>query len=510
MTRLDRSALSAVVLLGLFLRLKDIATNPPELFEDEISGAMSAWSAVTTGHDVVGDHFPLFTTVLGPQLPIYGLLTVPFQAVLGHTALAVRLPAVLLGVAAIVLLYGFVHAVAGRALALTAAAVVAVLPWAVHFGRVGWDNASYPPLLLGGLLVLLRGLAPGQVGRPGPPPRRWLYAAAALLGLTAYTYQIALVMTPLFVLPVLWVRRAELVRYSRRDLGAAAALGVLIVAPYLWTWSGVPDFRSRAEEISTFASGVNAATLERFTANYLANLSPTFLFVSGDDNLRHGTGRGELLLWMLPFAILGVAWSIVHARRSALAFVAIAWLVLAPLPAALTDDGVPHAARSMLELLAWPMLVAIGLDLAWPDRLRRRQLLPALAVAALAVFLAAIATETIAYYRYVFTAYPARSADAWRSGTAAIMREVGARTPPGGRACIDTLDRFTFPHVVRWYLGDAPAFSIVEGDGGRCTTPGDIVALSADHDPPPRSVEVATVSDRAGDVVARIWRRDTP
>lgn len=502
MTRLERSGLGSVVLLGLFLRLKDILTNPPELFEDEISGAMSAWSAVTTGHDVVADHFPLFTTLLGPQLPIYGLLTVPFQAALGHTVLAVRIPAVLLGVVVIVLLYAFVRAIAGRAIALTAAAVVAVLPWAVHFSRIGWDNASYPPLLLGGLLLLLRGL------ERGPSGRRWLYVAALILGLTAYTYQIAIVMTPLFVAPVLWVRRDQVVRCARRDLALATAIGVAIAAPYLWITLTVPDFRVRAAAISTFAEGVRAASLERFIANYLANLSPTFLFVSGDDNLRHGTGRGELLLWMLPFAALGVAWSIVHARRSALAFVAIAWLVLAPLPAALTDDGVPHAARSMLELLAWPMLIAIGLGLAWPDRLRRRQLVPALAGAALAVFLAAMTAETTAYYRYVFTTYPARSADAWRSGTETIMREVAVRTPPGGRACIGTLDRFTFPHVVRWYLGDAPTFSIVEGDGGRCTTPGDMVALPADHDPPPRSVEVVTVSDRAGDVVARIWRRD--
>lgn len=501
---MTRLALSAVVLLGLFLRVKDIVTNPPELFEDEISGAMSAWSVVTTGHDVLADHFPLFTTLLGPQLPVYGLLTVPFQAVLGHTTLAVRLPAVLLSVALIILMYAFVRPVAGRGLGLIAAAVVAVLPWAVHFGRIGWENASYPPLLLAGLLVLLRGLGPGPAGR------WWLYAAAALLGLTAYTYQIAIVMTPLFVAPVLWVRRDQVVRCARRDLVAAAVIAVVIVAPYLWTWSTVPDFRSRAEEISTFRTGLRAATLERFVANYLANVSSSFLFVSGDDNLRNGTGRGQLLLWMLPFAVLGVAWSIVHVRRSALAFVAIAWIVMAPLPAALTDDGVPHAARSMLELLAWPMLVAIGLQVAWPDRLRRRLFMPPLAAAALAVVLVAIGAETTTYYRYVFTSYPELSAFAWRSGTAATMQEIAARTPRDGRACVDTLSEFTLPHVVRWYLGDAPSFSIFESSGRRCTTPGDIIALSANADPPSRSSQVATVKDRAGTVVARIWRRGTP
>ncbi|GAC1489425.1 MAG: hypothetical protein NVS1B1_06500 [Candidatus Limnocylindrales bacterium] len=499
-----RLPLGAVVLLGLFLRIKDIVTNPPELFEDEISGAMSAWSTVTTGHDVIADHFPLFTTYLGAQLPMYGLLTVPFQAVLGHTVLAVRLPAVLLGVAVIVLLYAFVRALAGRTVALLGAAVIAVLPWAVQFGRIGWDNASYPPLLLAGLLLLLRGLerAPGG---------RWsLLVGAALLALTAYTYQIAIVMTPVFVAPVLWVRRGQLARVDRRTLAAGVASAAIIVMPYLWTFAMVPDFRSRTDEIATFATGVRAATLDRFAANYVANLSPTFLFVSGDVNLRHGTGQGELLLWMLPFALIGIGWSTWHLRRSGLAVIALAWLLAAPLPAALTNDGVPHAARSMLELLAWPMLIAIGIGAAWSVPVPRRRLVSALAAAGLVAILLGSVTETTTYYRSMFTSYPAASARAWRSGTAATMLEVAKRTPAGGHACLATLSRFTVPQVTRWYLGDAPAFSVFESSGSRCPEPGDIIALPADDGRPERSTEVAAVTDRAGALVARIWRRDAP
>src|SRR5207245_9706250 len=54
-----RVILGALVVLAIFLRAHDIATTPPELFQDEISGAMSAWSVVTTGHDVIADNLPL-------------------------------------------------------------------------------------------------------------------------------------------------------------------------------------------------------------------------------------------------------------------------------------------------------------------------------------------------------------------------------------------------------------------------------------------------------------------
>ncbi|MEA2660905.1 MAG: hypothetical protein QOH08_477 [Chloroflexota bacterium] len=495
---MTRLAIGAVLALGLVLRLKDIVTNPPELFEDEISGAMSAWSVVTTGHDVIADHLPFFTTVLGPQLPVYGLLTVPFQAVLGHTVPAVRLPAVLLGMLVIVLLYAFVRALATPALALVAAAVVAVLPWAVHFSRIGWDNAAYPPLLLGGLLLLERAT------RSDRASGRWLAGAALVLGLTAYTYQIAIVMTPLFAAPLLWLRRAELLRLRRRQVIGSALIALAVTLPYVLVWSSVPAFQARADLIGTFATGVDRGTLDRFVTNYLANLSPTFLFVTGDENLRHGTGRGELLLWMLPFAVVGVTSAISRARRSALAAVAIAWLMLAPIPAAITDDGVPHAARSMLELLAWSILVAIGIEIVRTHLARGSA---ATRWAAAAIFVVAAAAETVDYYGDVFTDYPIRSASAWGSGTAATLREVALHTGPGATACIGTLSRFTFPHVVRWYLGDRPPFTVIEGSPERCAAPGDVVVLSP-GERASRSHIVAAAFDVAGLPVATIWQRD--
>ena len=487
-----RIVLGAAIVVAIFLRAHDIATNPPELFEDEISGAMSAWSVVTTGHDVIADHLPLFTTRLNPQLPLYGLATVPFQAVLGHTVLAVRLPAVLFGVATVLLLYTLVAALGGRGLGLVAAAVAAVLPWAVHYSRIGWDNAAYPPVLLAGLVLLLGALRRADA--------RWAVAAAVVLALSVYTYQIAILMTPLFAVALAWPYRSRVRAFRRRDIGIAIVLGLALAAPYVWRTLAVPEFTARARSISTFAGGVTGASLATFVNNYLANLSPVYLFVSGDANLRHGTGRGELLLWMLPFAVLGGAWCVLHARRDALAFAAIVWLALAPLPAAITDDGVPHAGRSMLELLAWPIVVSVGATLAWRALAARPRAPLAAAFAILALI------ETTSYYRDLYTTYPTRSSAFWQYGTAATIAEVRRLTPAGGTACIDTLSAFTFPHLARWYLSGV-SFAVVEGDGARCASPGDVLALRADELPPANSREVDRVDDLAGSPVARIWQR---
>ena len=487
-----RFVLGVFIALAFFLRVHDITTNPPELFEDEISGAMSAWSFVTTGHDVIADHLPLFTTRLGPEHPLYGIFTVPFQAVLGHTALAVRIPAVLLGTALVPLLYLLLLRLTDRRVALLGAALIAVLPWAVHFSRIGWDHASYPALLIAGCVLLLDALRRGSGRR--------LVGAAVVLALSAYTYQIATAMTPLFAAALCWPFRARLRSLSVAQIATAVVAACVVVAPYVWVTLTVPFITDRARSISTFAQGINSESLATFTYNYLAELSPVFLFVSGDHNLRHGSGRGELLLWMLPFAIVGGAWCIAHARRDALAFIAIVWLALAPIPAAITNDGVPHAGRSLLELLAWPIIVALGMTAIWRALAARRRPYVLVAVAILAL------VETTSYYRDMYTTYPVRSASSWQSGTAETMADVRRLTPAGGTACIDTLSSFNFPHLARWYLDGVP-FRVIEHDDTQCTAAGDVLVLAPDAAGPAGAREAARVVGLDGTPVARVWQR---
>ena len=135
----DWVGLAVVILvIAAALRLHDLDRNPPEFFEDELSGAVSAWSIVTTGHDIERTTLPFLRTRLELKQPIYGFSTVPFWAVLGHTPFAARLPAVIFGLITIVLVIWLMRLL-GRdpPEALLAGAITAVLPWAVHYSRVG-------------------------------------------------------------------------------------------------------------------------------------------------------------------------------------------------------------------------------------------------------------------------------------------------------------------------------------------------------------------------------------
>ena len=130
-------------------------------------------------------NLPFLTTRLEMKMPLYGFSTVPFQAVLGPSTLAVRLPAVLFGTAATALLFWVTRVIGRRRVeALAAAAVFATAPWAVHLGRVGWEPAAVLPFTIGGAALLVSGLWHDRPWR--------VVAAAAVLAVGAYAYQPAL------------------------------------------------------------------------------------------------------------------------------------------------------------------------------------------------------------------------------------------------------------------------------------------------------------------------------
>ena len=79
-----------ILLLALFLRSKDIESNPPELFSDEIVNFVSARSVIERGHDLKGNLMPYFSDIIEPRPPVYGYFSYLFTRVFGEGAAGVR------------------------------------------------------------------------------------------------------------------------------------------------------------------------------------------------------------------------------------------------------------------------------------------------------------------------------------------------------------------------------------------------------------------------------------
>src|SRR5579862_8607067 len=142
----DRVVLSLILLLAAGLRLYNLGSDPPGLFWDEASIANNAVALGQTGRDLDGQLLPLHPCdpsykawdIPGGSVykPLFSYAMVPWLRVLPRTTAVIRsLSAAfgLLGIAGLFLLGRHLY---GREVGLTAALLLAILPWHHQFSRI--------------------------------------------------------------------------------------------------------------------------------------------------------------------------------------------------------------------------------------------------------------------------------------------------------------------------------------------------------------------------------------
>ncbi|MDR7550173.1 MAG: glycosyltransferase family 39 protein, partial [Armatimonadota bacterium] len=437
----------ALLLVGIALppRLWRLDSNPPGLGGDELGNVVPFLSIVRTGRDLDGRLLPMTFHRITRRPPIYGLLALPVVLVRGRDAVSVRLPAVALGVAGLLLLWPLGDRLLGlRWVGATAAFVMAATPWHIHFSRMGWEPATIIPLLSLALLLWVRAVEDGRPQAVG--------LAAGALGLTVYGYKVFEVLAPLWLAVLLALYRRRL---TPRAAASGVAVFALVMLPYAGTVAADPRMLQWPARIFTFSDGVNAHTLATFAQNYLAHLSPGFLFVSGDPNLRHhAPGTGQLFWWMLPLVVLGfveLGWRRDLPHRGLLA----AWLLIFPLGGALTNDGVPHATRTLLGLPALCLVIGLGiLRVASFVRILRWQFAGGALVAA--VLAVAAAAEGVRFAKAEYLHYPQVAGWWFDYGFREVFQTVWAARDRYDRVCLWMVDWFHEPTFRAFYLEDFP------------------------------------------------------
>lgn len=483
--------LIALVALAADLRLVDLDRNPPELFEDELSGVVSAWSIATTGHDVERTVLPFMVTRLELKQPVYFLTTIPFQAVLGHGPLAVRIPAALYGVAGTLLLVWLLAILrAGLKVALIGGFLFAMSPWAIHYSRAAWEPAAYLPFAMAGVGLLWLGLRDHRGGR--------IVAAAAVLAVGAYTYHPALLMNAVLATVVVAIHLRSLRRGDLASLAVAALIALAILVPYGLAAMD-PLFLERTSNLSVFRTGIGADSLSLAWSNYWAQWSPAYLLGGTAPNPRINPGP-LIYVWTVPFFLAGLDLLLHRRRREDVLW--LAWLVLGALPAAITDDNTtPHAARGLMVLPALIAITAIGLGRALRFVRRRAGASGARAEAATGVVILVVAAISLtAFLGDYLGPYRIRSADYWGYGSGAALRTAGATVPAGGTLCIANHDISgnTFAQHIALYL-PSPPFRVVKGIADPvCRTAGTYVLALASRDLGPDVVRRATIPDIVG------------
>ncbi len=360
------------VTFGAIMRFDGLSANPPGMFRDELEKGYTALEIARTGrHGVLHETgvsrtgpVPLFIDVFGDKTSaIYQYLSAPIVGIGGLSRGTTRAVAALAGVAAILAAAWLGYLWGARSGSAVAALATAAMPASVVFSRWAQQGSLVPPLVLCGIALAWLGL-----WREGRERRTLAVLGGLLLGLAFYAYDpvrpgVALLAAAL----VAGLGPQRLRTQWRLAAWFAAAFLALSVPVFLYAIG--PEGSYRFGRVSVFREGL-VPGLRAAGSNYAAHFSPFFLFLTGDSNPRHHLpDSGFAALAHAPLAMLGVYAALrrllvgdgPEARARGIALVVL--LAAAPLGAAFTRDGIPHALRSILLVPALAMACAEGMHL---------------------------------------------------------------------------------------------------------------------------------------------------
>ncbi len=368
--------LGLIFLIALTLRFSFITKAPVCLNWDETAFGYNAYSILETGKDEYGVSFPLqFKSVGDYKCPLFIYALAPIIKVFGLNELSVRfLPSLLGSLSVIVIFFTSLVLFKNQRLSLASAFFLAISPWHLQFTRAGADVGVSSFFVLLGVL----GFVLGVKGKKFGFPLGFLSLVASM-----YTYYGERIFVPLLLLFLLPFFRKEILKQKRNFL-LGGVLGLLLFLPlvlplisgghqekiFKTTIFGYERpkeylYLIRSEDKSEIVFSLfHNAPLEyswMILDRYLTHFSPSFLFLEGpiEDPRQFIFGMGMLYLFDLPLIVFGIYFLL--KRKERFKFFILGWLLLGPIPAAITRDPV-HARRAFNMVPPLMIIFAFGLE----------------------------------------------------------------------------------------------------------------------------------------------------
>lgn len=346
-----------IVAFGLWARVWRLESLPPGLYTDE---AFYALDAV----EVIKGARPIYFPANNGREPLYIYLLAGSIKLLGHTPLAVRLPAAILGSLTVLTAYGLARTLFTPRVGLMVAALTAGSLWAIALSRVGLRANTLPPLA-----ALMMMLAVQGYHQP-TNSKKWFMLTAfsgALLGLCFYTY-IAARLIPFSCVAVglFWYIAKRSSFPTTRWMVAFTVPATLVIIPLaVYAVQNPAVYFGRIEQVSVIDQGARSLFDNLFTV--------LDMFVGhGDLNARHNLPGRPVFDWALGALFwCGVALAMYRgwAKRELACVLTLVWAATMLLPTLLSNEA-PHFLRAIGAIPMVFVFPALALDWLW-NRINR-------------------------------------------------------------------------------------------------------------------------------------------
>lgn len=374
MKRKMKILLLAVLLLAAVLRFYQVTEYPAGVNADEAAYAYNAYSLAQTGKGEQGEVWPAHLISFADYKPVgTAYILLPLVKIFGLNEGVLRFPSALAGVISVAVLFFLIKKLfANELFALVSAFFLAISPWHIHFSRGAWETNLATTFMLVGLWLFLKGLE---------NPKYFLLSILNF-SFSMYTYHSPRVVIPLLGLFLIFFYRKQLLK-RLKWIAISAALGLVLITPLVVSFTG-PAGSARFSGVSIFSDigplwWVNRARGEhfnpqavysrlfhnrpviyalRFSQNYFNHFDGVFLFILGD-NIKRSNGPDMGEMYLFDFAFLLAGFYFLFRKRPKNWQLPIAWLILAPIPAALTFQT-PNALRAHNMIIPLVVISAYG------------------------------------------------------------------------------------------------------------------------------------------------------
>lgn len=422
----ERIILILILVLATWLRVYRLDKIPPGVFGDEADVGYHAYSLLKTGKDYYGQFLPTYIHSLAEwRAPLLMYVTAPFIGFLGVNEWGLRISTVFFGILSLIVFYGLIKKLfQDELIALLSTFFLATSPWHIQYNRMALELSLLLFLFLLAIWIFLLSFK-----------KNWLLILSALLfGLTPYTYSTANILMPLLLGLVIIIFRQKFFKIERKMvLISVIFLGLMLLpigkeiifghAAERAKLFSVFSHQEYVQAINIKRAAGNFSLIERFFhnrplfwlrvmgLNYMSAFSPLFLLERGDVTFRHSVHEMGQIFWVqLPLLILGIAYLLAKADRKLRDFW-LGWLLLAPIPTALTWDGACHTSR--LFLMIPPLMVISSLGVIFGLKVLKSKLKKTIFVLLLLLFFLG---GFFAYLHRYFIHYPIESWRWWHVG----------------------------------------------------------------------------------------------